>query len=248
MIPKLVKLEKGGEDAIYVSKNVIAIADGVSQWSEWGVDASLYPKNLMYYIQELVENATNNTIFSNPKDMITYAFQRDTYNGSSTIVVMSLDKTLPLLYTGQIGDSGFEIIRFQNNSWTIVEEYVTIQWQFNMPFQLCNDQNYGDSPDVGDYRVIKVENNDVILLATDGIWDNLYDSDILDVFEDLYPDGNVKETKNIAELIAYNANQLSLKTDYTSPFQVSAQQSGFYYFGGKPDDISAIVTQVKIVN
>jgi len=32
MIPHLDKKNTGGEDAIYISKNVLAIADGVSGW------------------------------------------------------------------------------------------------------------------------------------------------------------------------------------------------------------------------
>lgn len=247
MLPKKEKMEKGGEDAYYVSPNVISIADGVSQWVDWGVDPAEFPKSLMYYISQLVENATNSTIFSNPKAMLNYAFDRASANGSCTASVMSLDKNLPLIYSGQVGDSGFEILRRVNGSWAIVEEYVSIQWIFNMPFQLCKDPNFGDNPEIGDYRVIKIEHNDVILMATDGIWDNLFDSDILYLFEQMAPDGEVENPKNMAEVLVDNANRLSTDRDYVSPFELNAQQAGHFFTGGKSDDITCIITQVKLI-
>ena len=36
---------EGGEDAMFVSNNVIVAADGVGGWIEQGIDSGLYPKN-----------------------------------------------------------------------------------------------------------------------------------------------------------------------------------------------------------
>ena len=41
------KAWKGGEDAMYVSKNVLVVADGVSAWSKIGVDAGIYSRRLV---------------------------------------------------------------------------------------------------------------------------------------------------------------------------------------------------------
>ena len=41
------KTHKGGEDAYFVHKNIIAVADGVGGWNDHGVDPSLYSKQLV---------------------------------------------------------------------------------------------------------------------------------------------------------------------------------------------------------
>ena len=46
MIPHPAKAYKGGEDAFYVSDNVLAVADGVGGWADHGIDPGLYSKRL----------------------------------------------------------------------------------------------------------------------------------------------------------------------------------------------------------
>lgn len=46
MIPHPKKAAKGGEDALYVSPGLIAVADGVGGWGEMGVDPGLFSKEL----------------------------------------------------------------------------------------------------------------------------------------------------------------------------------------------------------
>lgn len=53
MIPHPNKANKGGEDACYTHDNLLAVADGVSGWAEFGIDASLYSRRLIDLIAEL---------------------------------------------------------------------------------------------------------------------------------------------------------------------------------------------------
>lgn len=46
MIPHPEKAYKGGEDALFVSDNLIVVADGVGGWADQGVDPGLYSKKL----------------------------------------------------------------------------------------------------------------------------------------------------------------------------------------------------------
>lgn len=55
MIPHPKKTDKGGEDACYTHDNLLAVADGVSGWAEFGIDAALYSKQLIRLIAELFE-------------------------------------------------------------------------------------------------------------------------------------------------------------------------------------------------
>lgn len=46
MIPHPKKAYKGGEDAYYADKGLLAVADGVGGWAESGIDPGLYSKEL----------------------------------------------------------------------------------------------------------------------------------------------------------------------------------------------------------
>ena len=54
MIPHPAKAHKGGEDAMFVSDNVIVVADGVGGWADQGIDPGLYSKKLCKIIGEKV--------------------------------------------------------------------------------------------------------------------------------------------------------------------------------------------------
>lgn len=53
LIPHPSKADKGGEDALFASSNVLFVADGVGGWSEIGIDPGLYSKKLASLVKEL---------------------------------------------------------------------------------------------------------------------------------------------------------------------------------------------------
>ena len=46
MVPHPEKLSKGGEDYVYFSERVVAVADGVGGWAQHGIDSRNYSKKL----------------------------------------------------------------------------------------------------------------------------------------------------------------------------------------------------------
>ena len=68
----------------------------------------------------------------------------------------------------------------------------------------------GDNPEKADVYLHEVKHNDIFLLGTDGLWDNLYLPDILDLMRpfvrraDEIVDGDL-----IAEIICKEAEKLS---------------------------------------
>lgn len=48
-------MDKGGEDAVFVSKNVLVVADGVGSWKDWGVDPGIYSKKLIENVSDLIQ-------------------------------------------------------------------------------------------------------------------------------------------------------------------------------------------------
>ena len=97
--------------------------------------------------------------------------------GSSTACLMMLSHTDLMLYTTNIGDSGFLVVR----SGEVVHRSQEQQHYFNTPFQLSlpptelQSEVLADRPESADQYEFCVEDGDVILLATDGIFDNVPD-------------------------------------------------------------------------
>jgi len=90
---------------------------------------------------------------------------------------------------------------------------------------------------------IHLEVGDIILTATDGLFDNVPDSIILQELAKL--DNNKYESiKQTAWSIAECARDLSYDPDYMSPFAKKARQSGYNVTGGKVDDITLLLSMV----
>ena len=62
MIPHPEKAYKGGEDAMYVSDNLLVVADGVGGWADQGVDPGLYSKKLCEIIGKKIQKSANTYI------------------------------------------------------------------------------------------------------------------------------------------------------------------------------------------
>jgi len=74
---------------------------------------------------------------------------------------------------------------------------------------------------------------DVIVLATDGVFDNLYDKEIIEIL--------ARKSENPAGEISLSAYKNSIKEAVGTPF---SEGSGGKYSGGKKDDITVIVVRV----
>ena len=85
-------------------------------------------------------------------------------------------------------------------------------------------------------------------MATDGVFDNLYDKDIEKCVKSSfvgvdYPEYKLKE---VSECVANKAFKLGNSRGYLSPFAKHAREQGINYPPqGKADDIAVIVAQIK---
>jgi protein phosphatase PTC7 len=73
---------------------------------------------------------------------------------------------------------------------------------FNMPYQVGST---GDNPDKAKTNKHQVEAKDIIILATDGLWDNLTTENIINIVNDTKSDLNVlaSELATKAENMSY---------------------------------------------
>jgi protein phosphatase PTC7 len=165
--------------------------------------------------------------------------------GSSTVCVLVLDSIKNELYSGYLGDSCYMIARPKAiGQFELIFKAEEQTHGFNIPFQVGSE---GDNPNSAITHKHKVEKNDLIIAASDGLWDNLEVEDILKEINkiSLQFDTIVLNTEYIAGTISMKAEELSRDPSHYSPFAKRAIENKYRnYFGGKPDDITVVVAQV----
>ncbi|KAH6809203.1 hypothetical protein C2S51_026986 [Perilla frutescens var. frutescens] len=234
-IPKIIPEKPLGEDAHFFCRTaqVIGVADGVGGWARKGIDAGEYAR-------ELMRNAADSVKFScpsavDPKSVLFYAFKKTAKPGSSTACIINLDGNR--LRAANLGDSGFSVIR----EGTTIYRSPVQQHEFNMPYQL----GIGSSPDgpvEAAEMVVEVESGDIIVVGTDGLFDNVFPEDVEATVNRCLKDGT--PLAMVARELAKTALHNSLKRDTVSPYEVAAYEAGVAHSGGKPDDITVVVAYV----
>ena len=61
------------------------------------------------------------------------------------------------------------------------------QHSFNFPFQVGTN---GDDPIKGDTNAHNVQHGDILIVGSDGLWDNMYRQKILEMVQELTKGGN----------------------------------------------------------
>lgn len=234
-IPHPAKVAKGGEDAHFLSDDmkIIGIADGVGGWGDIGVDPALYSKSLMEGGKLTVESSLSSR---DPVDIMTEAYQYSSYvQGSSTCCILVLDGIH--LNAANLGDSGFMVLRGLDIVYRTKEQ----QHSFNFPYQIGTGS--ADKPQHSQRITVEVQPGDLVITGTDGLWDNLFDEDIIEVVANAASN----DPATIAQLIARQAHLVANDKDIISPFSKSARSNGYpLATGGKLDDITVIVGRVVL--
>jgi protein phosphatase PTC7 len=131
-------------------------------------------------------DAINNSLKKMPIDLLSQSYNtllenKNSIIGSSTACIILYHRDTSYLHSANLGDSGFAIIR--NNK--IIHKSQEQQHYFNSPYQLAifppeEDPNLiSDRPDMASTSSIELFEGDFIVVATDGLWDNLSDVDLL---------------------------------------------------------------------
>uniref|UniRef100_A0A7E5A091 Protein phosphatase n=1 Tax=Panagrellus redivivus TaxID=6233 RepID=A0A7E5A091_PANRE len=243
-------LEHGvfGEDACFISKfknvHVAGVADGVGGWRKYGIDPSIFSSRLMKHCAEIVEAGTFDP--TRPDLIIAQAFtnlaEAPRPIGSSTACVVVVHQNV--LYTANLGDSGFLVCR----NGKIIHKSQEQTHYFNAPFQLTllpeTMETEGfiiDTPESSDMHAIELQKGDVVLLATDGLWDNVPEPVIAEALREA-TSTNIQAVCNTVALIA---RRLSHDNTHKSPFAQKAGEYGIATSGGKPDDITLVLLYIN---
>ncbi|KAL6511739.1 hypothetical protein OROGR_021336 [Orobanche gracilis] len=232
-LPHPDKEETGGEDAHFIcpGEQAIGVADGVGGWADVGVDSGKYARELMSNSVNAIQEEPKG--FIDPARVLEKAYTSTKAKGSSTACIIALmDQGLHAI---NLGDSGFMVVR---EGCTVFRSPAQ-QHDFNFTYQLeCG--NSGDLPSSGQGFTIPVAPGDVIIAGTDGLFDNLYNSDITAVVVHSVRAGLGPQLT--AQKIAALARQRAQDKNRQTPFSTAAQEAGYRYYGGKLDDITVVVS------
>jgi len=219
------KLNKNGEDAILITKckKCLGVFDGVGEWVKYGVDSSAYSNKLSSSAKVLFEKEK----IRDPITLMQRAYlEAKDVIGTSTgcIVIIEGDKLL----AANLGDSGFIVIR--NHKVVLSSKSQQISW--NCPFQMGKDCTLNPK-EHGDKYTFDLKKGDIIVIASDGLWDNLSNGDVVVLLKT----PNEKSADNIVKA----AKDIMNSTTAQSPFAKEAKKLKKQWSGGKPDDVSVII-------
>jgi protein phosphatase PTC7 len=176
--------------------------------------------------------------------------------GSTTACVIGIQEvcevtkhytpSFPQLRASNIGDSGFMLVR--NGEILLRSQPRQLFWNCPHQFGHHTDQKKNDEEMSVDQYTFPLKEGDFIIAASDGFFDNLWDQSILTCLKE-----NIHlPCTALSRRLAYVAQTFSLDPEWTSPFAVARSEEAKkqhskkkIYVGGKEDDITVLVCQVK---
>lgn len=236
-IPHPQKAHFGGEDSWFINTktNTVGVADGVGGWANVpGANAAKYAKDLM-------KNCSDNSHLKTSLDILKKGYELMDPNllGSTTAVIAKLvGNKIDLLNLGDSGASQFRGAR-------TIFETVPQTFSFNFPYQLGTKSE--TLPEHGDRKLLDAHPGDIIILATDGVYDNVWASDIEKEVNRAKKLSNPdKIVKEVSQVIAGMAHKNGLSPYFDSPFAAEARTHGYGgQIGGKLDDVTIVAAMVE---
>ena len=100
-----------------------------------------------------------------------------------------------------------------------------------------------DGPEDAELKKMDLQSGDILMMASDGVWDNLHTSEILPKLSKIKSDPST-HLGDICHKITSKARKHSEDRKFVSPFTLKAIQHGRFIGGGKIDDITLVLIRV----
>mmetsp|Transcript_52190 Transcript_52190/g.124397 ORF Transcript_52190/g.124397 Transcript_52190/m.124397 type:complete len:491 (-) Transcript_52190:67-1539(-) len=250
------------EDAYFCSVNSVGVADGVSQiaeYAEYGINAAAYSHEIMTlackYFRSNTQRGTS--LATRTMGALRVAEEQATTWGASTVAMLTVDGSDA--FVANLGDSGYILLRQKPWGWDIVESSTEQHHAWNCPYQLTRVPDvvlkgvkgvkFDHAADCDKYEV-KAQPGDLFLLFTDGLSDNLYWYEVLNIvsevtgkYSPICPDATVAP-QVVAKALVKAAEARSLDPAADTPFARAARRHRQHLPGGKVDDITVVAAWV----
>jgi len=242
--PRDDKVSDGGDDAWFVTNsvvNAVGVADGVGSWRDQGINAGECAREIMNTCKDYFTHAG-----TSPCAALSEAESHSTKPGSTTAIVAQYHD-IGLLEVCQVGDSNLVVIR---DNYVLYQTSSQVRYH-NSPYQIGAGATDTVKTHSKRYN-FSVEKGDIIILGSDGLWDNLYPAQAMQMVKL----SGLKSATSIARLLTSIAYELSQDKQMWSPFAQDAYEDGQMptpmtsedkkrWKGGKPDDITVVVAIVQ---
>ncbi|OMJ72260.1 hypothetical protein SteCoe_29339 [Stentor coeruleus] len=256
----IAKLFYLNEDAYFCTQRVIGVADGIGSFKQdFGISSHDFSTELMIRCEEFVRTHTykSGTSSINCKEIIRQAYNSIECGGGSTFILASLcGRQINIL---NLGDCGMILVRFDDKHKIVFQTTAKIH-SFNTPYQLSrrfsiqqlketklDKIEFDKSDDISDADefMITTMPGDIVIMGSDGLWDNLYPKEILKILEQY----KGQPLDKLASIIAKIAKIKAIGSSNT-PFSVNFNnvKKNKVYAGGKIDDITVVVAKITIKN
>ncbi len=234
-----------GEDAFFIKDLYdtcfFGVFDGVSGVSNSGIDPAEFPfefaKDMTYKLDKSLNIPEEIFITKN-------TITEKNFYGSSTINICSFDKNLGILKNYNLGDSYCVVLRQnENKEYKMIMESFIQQHEFNYPYQLSNlPHGLIHLPNSIKKFEIQLEKNDIIISSTDGLWDNLFLQEIIDL---------LNKSDNLDKLMIDVINKINYLFDNIDnferigPFALNCiKNDNPYRKHSKKDDVTILIAKV----
>lgn len=274
-----------GRRSVYVG-----VADGVGSWrAKKAKDAARYAQELMRGGMEFVRqlqtqnkdtDTDTDTADSDsdsegtPRRIAEFAAQRVNEQlgivGASTLCVLSVDSndSTRELSAFNLGDSAFCIYREEAEQYGLIYRSTPQEQGFGVPYQLGSHETANRVEDGCSLQKFALHSGDVVVLGTDGLWDNMWEHEVADIIcgamtlyrqkwtteQERDADGDVEPlsfcnfvhakivggdlTHKLMKQAHLNSNDKAKCTPWSTAMTETVDM---VYNGGKQDDITCIV-------
>lgn len=238
--------KKRGEDAAFISEhqNVFGVFDGVSgapKIQGYPLYSEMLSSKIYSYAQkEVIPFRTMKDLIFSLEKAKGYA---DMYaTGASTALLAAISPE-GILRALNVGDSTLLVIR--NNNVIIRTDGKT--HSFNTPYQLA--KHCPDHPQDGTKLEFQLESGDIIVMASDGVLDNLFEKQILSLVSNQKHNQNTSKGNNDNKLvhtispeiltndIIKLARKISMNSNVETPFSLAFKQNYEAKFGSATNQL-----------
>jgi protein phosphatase PTC7 len=198
-----------GEDSFFINNSCFGVWDGVGGWNHFNVNPALIARHMCLTAYDV--SKTNNDVY----DILLQSYNKiknEIYAGSTTCCFLSLDYDTMILKSANIGDSGYIIIR----NGTLHFSSDIQRYNNEIPYQLAiipDEFKYigavENIPSDCDIQETKIKKDDIIILATDGLWDNMSIVEICKIVNKSFN----KQCLDIAQELVEKAKCNNIKKD-----------------------------------
>jgi protein phosphatase PTC7 len=268
------KLNKGQKDAdaTLCSPMLVAVADGVSQIEEFGIDASELPNELLSAVEELAVSqllpGQEQEEYMGPIAMMRDAYESTESLGSTTVLTAIMDnstrihgKLHPMVAVCSIGDCEILILRRPTRDARLQPVFHTemqrIEGNAQSPLQLARVDDSVD-PDFDPSVAVEVIERgsavhcvssfegDIVILGSDGVFDNLFIEEIVSICDNYLPPSvaGAKYRPASRKVLGEVAKKIVFGAHAKTNDKGGYFQDSPIGKGGKIDDTSCVVAEV----